>query len=202
MAMTDARYRTLLPLFAELRGERVLVRPYQLQDAEALREAISESRDHLRPWLPFADQHQTVEESRDWITRSMASWLLRDDLITSLWDQSTGRFIGGSGLHPRGYPHNWDAGTFEIGYWVRKSAEGQGYVSEAVKLQTDYAFASLGANRVFIRCDARNSRSAAVPERLGFVREALLRNDARAVDGTIRSTLVYSLIPGDPRWPS
>ena len=198
--MPVGRFRTLLPLFNELRGERVLVRPYRLEDAEAVQEAVAESREHIRPWLPFFDQHQTVEESRDWITRVMASWLLREDLVTSLWDVATGRYVGGSGLHPRGYPTSWEVGAFEIGYWVRKSAEGCGYVTEAVKLQTDYAFASLGANRVFIRCDARNTRSAAVPERLGFVREALLRNDALANDGTIRSTLVYALIPSDPRW--
>jgi RimJ/RimL family protein N-acetyltransferase len=52
-----------------------------------------------------------------------------------------------------------------------------------------------------IRCDARNTRSAAVAERLGFVREAHLRNEARSTDGELRDTLVFSLIPSDPRWP-
>src|SRR5262249_31580188 len=154
------------------RGERVLVRPYRLEDAAALQEAVAESRDHLRPWMPFADQHQTVDESRDFIVRSMAHWLLRDDLTVGLWDMVAGHYLGSSGLHPP----NWDARVFEIGYWVRVSAEGHGYVTEAVKLLTDFAFAALGANRVFIRCDARNTRSSAVAERLGFVREALLRN--------------------------
>ena len=52
-----------------------------------------------------------------------------------------------------------------------------------------------------IRCDARNTRSAAVAERLGFVREALLRNE-RDPHGELRDTLVFSLTPDDPRWPS
>jgi RimJ/RimL family protein N-acetyltransferase len=71
-----------------------------------------------------------------------------------------------------------------------------------VKLLTDFAFTSLGAQRVMIRCDARNTRSAAVAERLGFVREAHLRNELRThTDSELRDTLIFSLIPSDPRWP-
>jgi ribosomal-protein-serine acetyltransferase len=190
-------YQTLIPLFDELRGERVIVRPYRLEDAPAVRDAIVESRDHLRPWMPFADAHQTVDETRDWLIRSSASWQLREDMFTGLWDAATGRYLGSSGLHP----HNWQLGYFEIGYWVRVSAQGQGYVTEAVKLQTDFAFEVLHARRVEIRCDARNTRSAAVAERLGFVREARLRQDTRAPDGSLRDTLVFALIESDPRWP-
>ena len=187
-----------ISLFEELRGERVLVRPYRESDAPDLYEAVAESREHLRPWLPFADQHQTVDESRDVIIRGIAKWLLREDLMLGLWDARTGCYVGSSGLHPR----DWEARVFEIGYWIRRSAEGRGYVTEAVRLQTDFAFAQLGANRVFIRCDARNTRSAAVPHRLGFVREALLRNDMRDPAGELRDTLVFALIPSDPRWPT
>ncbi|PWT77080.1 MAG: N-acetyltransferase [Chloroflexi bacterium] len=195
--MPEKIFPVLLPLFEELRGERVLVRPYAEGDAAALQEAVAESREHLRPWLPFADEHQTVDESRAFIRRVTARWLVREDMIVALFDAETGRYLGGSGLHPRG----WDLRFFEIGYWVRLSAEGRGYVSEAVRLLTDYAFESLAANRVMIRCDARNLRSAAVARRLGFVQEALLRNDSLAVDGTLRSSLVFALTPDDPRWP-
>jgi hypothetical protein len=66
-AMQTEKYRTLIPLFEELRGTRVIVRPYRENDAQSLFEAVAESREHLRPWEPFADAHQTVEESRDMI---------------------------------------------------------------------------------------------------------------------------------------
>ena len=189
----STKYRTLIPLFDELRGERIVVRPYRESDAQDLFEAVAESRDHIRPWLPFADAHQTIEESRDWIIHVMAHWLLREDLILSMWEASTSRYLGGTGLHA----HNWDTGYFEIGYWIRASAEGHGYITEAVRLLANYAFDTLKANRLEIRCDELNARSTAVPQRLGFVREGCLRNDATAPDGRIRSTLVFSLIPGE-----
>lgn len=191
--MADIAYRTLLPLFDELQGERVLVRPYRESDAQALFDAVAESREHIRPWLPFADAHQRIEETRDWIIKGMADWLLRERLDLSMWERESGRFIGGTGLHP----HNWDIGFFEIGYWVRASAQGHGYMSEAVRLLTRYAFDELQANRLVIRCDARNQRSAAVARRQGFVQEACLRNDAAATDGSLRSTLVFALTPED-----
>ena len=191
--MSTTTYRTLLPLFEELRGERVMVRPYRESDAQALFEAIAESRDHLRPWLPFADEHQTVDESRHWIIKQSANWILRDDLMLSIWEQASGRYLGGTGLHP----HDWEIGYFEIGYWVRASAEGYGYVTEAVHLLTDYALDTLKANRLEIRCDELNARSAAIPKRLGYVLEGRLRNDVATTDGRLRTTLVFSLIPED-----
>ncbi len=194
---TQQTYRTLIPLFDELRGERVLVRPYRLEDAEALRAAVDESREHLRPWLPFADAHQTIEESRDWIAHRMADWLLRGDFGMTIWELASGRYLGGIGLHPR----DWTIRYFEIGFWLRASAEGHGYVTEAARLVIDFAARGLGANRLEIRCDARNTRSAAVAERLGFTREAELRNNMRAPDGSLRTTLVYGLTPADPAWP-
>jgi ribosomal-protein-serine acetyltransferase len=191
--MSTTVYRTLIPLFEELCGERIIVRPYRESDALSLFEAVAESRDHLRPWLPFADEHQTVEESRDWIIHQEANWLLREDLIVGIWEAATNRYLGGSGLHP----HDWETRYFEIGYWLRASAAGQGYITEAVQLLTDYAFTQLSATRVEIRCDERNVRSAAVAQRLGFVQEARLRNHLIAPDSTLRTTLVFALIPTD-----
>jgi ribosomal-protein-serine acetyltransferase len=191
--MKVSTYRTLIPLFEELRSERIMVRPYCESDAQSLFEAVAESRDHLRPWLPFADEHQTVEESRDWIIHQEANWLLREDLIVGIWEASTNRYLGGSGLHPR----NWETRYFEIGYWLRASAEGHGYITEAIQLLTDYAFSTLAATRVEIRCDERNVRSAAVAKRLGFVQEARLRNEQLAADGVLRTTLIFALIPSD-----
>lgn len=195
--MEQPKYLTLVPLFEALEGERVLVRPYREEDAAALFEAVEESREHIRPWMEWEATHQSIDESHEFIARSRASWILRENMNVGVWKREDGQYLGGSGLHVRG----WETRYFEIGYWLRASAEGHGYMSETVRLLTDFAFERLEATRVEIRCDARNKRSAGVAERMGFVREALLRNNAIAADGTLRDTLVFSLIPSDPRWP-
>jgi RimJ/RimL family protein N-acetyltransferase len=169
-----------------------------LDDAEALFTAVVESREHLLPWLPWAIKYATVEDARDTINRMTAAWTVREGFDAGLWDAATGRFVGGCGLHPR----DWAVPAFEIGYWLRADMTGHGYITEAVKLLTDYTFDTFSARRVAIQCDARNERSAAVPRRLGFVHEATLRDVAVAYDNTLRSTLIFALTPDDPRWPA
>ena len=191
-------FRTLQPIAEELRGERVIVRPYRLDDAEALFGAVTESREHLRPWMPWAGEHQGVEETRDFIIHTQARWLLRESFTLGVFALDTGRLLGGSGFTPT----HWDIGAFEIGYWLRAGAEGRGYITESTRLIADYLFDGLGAQRVQILCDARNTRSAAVPQRLGFTREALLRHYTLAADGTVEDTLVFAMIPSDHRWPA
>lgn len=199
--MTIQTYQSLIPLFDELLGERVVVRPYRMDDAEALFAAIDDSREHLRTFLPFERYHQTVDDTRDWLAHKVAAWRLRDDLTMGIWEAATGDFLGGTGFHLRG-PRQWELGYLEIGYWLRASAEGQGYMTETVRLLTDYAFGSLAANRVEIICDARNTRSAAVPRRLGFVLEGWLRNYQLGPGEPPRDTLIFALTRDDPRWPT
>jgi RimJ/RimL family protein N-acetyltransferase len=180
-----------LPL--ALQGERVIVRPFRPGDGIAVWEAVEESRSHLTPWLPWVSKHTSPAESEVFARRAQTRWLSREDLTLGVWEQQTDRFLGGTGLHRI----HWDIPAFEIGYWLRVSAEGKGYMTETVRLLCRLAFETLQANRVEIRCDSRNVRSAAIPRRLGFVHEATLRNDNRDPSGELRDTLVFALIPAD-----
>jgi ribosomal-protein-serine acetyltransferase len=183
----------LIPFTTTFRGGRVTLRAWRERDAAALQAAVASSREHLRLWMPFADAHQTVAETRAWLVRSRARWLLREALDLGIWSPDATRLYGGIGVRP----HRWDVPAFEIGYWLRTTAEGHGYITEAAGLLTDYLLARQHAQRVQIRCDARNTRSAAVPRRLGYTLEGMLRHAARANDGTLEDTLIFARIPGD-----
>ena len=177
----------------ELLGQRILVRPLRSGDGPAIFEAVEESRERIAPWLPWVAKTQTPSDSEGAARRGASRWMLREDLMVGIWDCDTGRYLGGSGLHRI----DWTVPAFEIGYWLRTSAWGQGYAAEAVQVLCRFAFESLEANRVEIRCDAKNVRSKAVPERLEFVREALLRNNCRDGAGNLRDTLVFALTPDE-----
>lgn len=198
MAKAQPTTPTLIVLPAELRGPRIVVRPYQADDAEAVFTAIDESRDHLRPWMPWVDHHGTVDDTRDYCIRSAAKWMLRSDLPLGIFTIEDGRYLGGTGLHGV----DWALRSFEIGYWLRVSAEGHGFMTEAVNLLTSFALVELRANRVEIFCDATNTRSRAVAERCGFVQEGRLRNARLDNDGHPGDTLVFSAIPGDRSPPA
>jgi len=189
MAETPNPILTDLP--AEFVGERVLIRPYRTGDGAALWEAVEESREHIMPWLPWGDTHKSPEDSEAFARRNEGRWILREDLSLSIWDRSTGRFLGGIGLHRI----DWGVPSFEIGYWLRKSAEGHGYMTEAVWLVCCMTFDILKANRVFIRCATRNQRSAAVPPRLGFEHEGTLVNSLRDARGGLCDMMMFAMTP-------
>lgn len=190
---------TLTPVPDRIEGARIVLRPYAMADVPALFETVNASREHLFPWLPWADSaHRTLDDTADFVARATAWWTLRTNLIVGIFDKATGRLLGGSGLHAcRGDEINWAIPSMMIGYWLAKEHEGKGYVAEAVALLTKVAFDDLGAKRLEIRCDANNARSEAVMARAGFRREGLLRNDSITPRGEMRDTLVYALIPAD-----
>ncbi len=84
-----------------------------------------------------------------------------------------------------------------MGYWIRASEEGRGYVQEAVRVLTRAAFEYVGANRVMVRCDSTNERSRHVIARAGFVSEGTMRRTGLRRDGSLRDTLVFAMIRED-----
>ena len=174
-------------------GEWTLVRPFTERDAAAFWDALEESREHLDPWLPWVERVRGIEDTRADLARMHARWIAREDLAVGIFDRATGRLLGGSGLHRI----NWRLRLFEVGYWIRPSAAGRGYVTEAVQLLVRLAFDRLEANRVEIRMDPRNLRSRRIPERLGFVFEGTLRRSAPDRDGTASDRHVFALVRED-----
>jgi RimJ/RimL family protein N-acetyltransferase len=179
-----------IDLPAALSGPRVVVRPYDEPDTHALWEAVDESRDRLGEWMPWASEYHSVADAAVSIRQMRAKWLLREDLIVGIFDRQSGRLLGGSGLHRI----DWHIRKFEIGYWARDSAVGRGYVSEAVQVLTRFAFDHLDAARVEIRMDVRNTRSRAVPERLGFTYEGCMRRALPDGTGQPGDIALFSLI--------
>lgn len=137
----------------------------------------------------------SAESSEAYARRSHAHFLTREDLPLMVLHKASGAIIGGSGLHRI----DWEVPRFEIGYWLQTSYTGQGYMTEAVTAVSNFAFNTLGAKRVEIRCDARNQRSAAVARRAGYVLEATVRQEMRHhLSHELRDTLIFArIVPDD-----
>ena len=179
-----------------IHGSRIIVRLWADSDAEALFAAIDSARSHLKPWMDWVERHQEPADTRDSITRWLIEFTRRENIALGIFDRAdNATVLGATGFHNL----DWTVPAVEIGYWVIPEVQGQGYVTEAVALLTDFALEEFAANRISIHCDPHNERSRRVAERLGYRLEGRLRNMARTPDGGLRDTLVYSLIPGDPR---
>lgn len=173
----------------EFYTERLFIRLPLPGDGLQVHEAMHRSKTELAKWLPFAKHDQTVKEVELSVREAHIAFLKREDMRLHIFDRHTNEFIGSTGLHaPR-----WDIPSFEIGYWIDIKHSGKGYMTEAITGLVDFAFSELDANRLEIRCDTLNTKSRAIPEKLGFVLEGILKNEDVAVSGDgLRDTCVYA----------
>ena len=166
---------------------RLILRPPKMGDGKIVHDAIRETFPALHHWMGWAKHLQTVAETETVIREANARWRAREELPMHMFKKSDGSFVGSGGMHHI----DWDVPKFEIGYWIRASCEGQGYVTEMVNALTDFCMNQLGAIRMEIRCDALNQRSAAVAMRAGYILEATLHKDSRNNQGGLRDTLIF-----------
>jgi RimJ/RimL family protein N-acetyltransferase len=172
--------------------ERLVLRCYDLADGPAVDATIADNIAHLRRWMSWAHAEPLSPEARLAQLRRMRSAFDRDlEHVYGIFDRA-GKMLGGTGLHPR-----VGEGGIEIGYWIDRRHEGRGLVTEAAGALTRLAIEILRLDRVEIHCDPENTRSAAVPRRLGYTHEATLRRRVRTPDGGLRDSMIWSLFADD-----
>jgi len=171
-------------------GERVYVRAYLEADAEAQWAAIEESRAFLRPWLRRAPGFASLDAVRAALAHDRAAWVTRERLIFGLFERTGDRYLGEVALHHI----EWDVPVCILGYWIRESAAGQGFMREGVDLVSRMALEKLGARRIEARVDTRNERSRRVLEALGWLREGTLHQCARDAEGALFDSDVFALL--------
>lgn len=174
----------------EIETERLILRCPRPGDGLEMNAAIRESIAELRPWMSFATPVPTVDETERFVIETFRAFEDKRGFGFRLVEKQTGAFAGNIGTHS----FNWSVPACEIGYWVRTCCTGLGYASEATRALTVMVFNLLRMERVGIRCDSRNAASRRVAEKAGFRYEGTLRCDSRAPDGSLRDTLVFSMI--------
>lgn len=176
-----------------LETDRLILRIPKPGDGRMLCDGVNHSFQELNRWMDWARTRPTIADSEG-VAREMAHRAATmQEVSYALLHRDDATFCGMVGVHHIA----WEVPAFEIGYWLRTSATGAGLATEAVRAVLAYLFDDLHAERVEIRCDARNRRSAAIAERCGFTLDGRLRHDRRANDGTLVDSLVYGLLRAD-----
>jgi RimJ/RimL family protein N-acetyltransferase len=142
-----------------------VLRFFEESDAAAVARAVGDSLEHLKPWMPWADaQSADAGFQRERLRKQPHLAQRGEEWQYGLFPDGGSNVLGSFGLMTRRGP-----GTIEIGYWVHVDAVGQGYATRAAAALTDLAVQLDDVRRVLIYCDEANVRSAAIPERLGYV---------------------------------
>jgi len=139
---------------------QVTLRRFREDDLDAVFQAVTESLDHLRPWMPWAAGY-TRQSAAGYLAKSAQDWADGHEYNYAI--RTDGALAGSCGLMARIGP-----GGLEIGYWVHQAYTRRGLATAASAALVEQAFRLPGVDRVEIVHDELNVASAGVPRKLGF----------------------------------
>ncbi len=163
------------------------LRTLREDDAEELFRVVDANREHLRQWLPWLDANTEVEHTRQFINGTVDQHARDEGFVCAIL--LSGRIAGVVGYHPIKRANQ----SVEIGYWLSREAVGKGIMTRCCRVLIDHAYTELGLNRVTIPAAVGNSRSRAIPERLGFRQEGIIQDAEWLYDHYVDHVLYAAL---------
>jgi RimJ/RimL family protein N-acetyltransferase len=179
--------------------ERLVLRPYDPRDAPLLKDAVDRSREHLWPWMPWTPaEPEPIDDVVQRLRVFRAQFDADENWIMAVFSRDESRFLGGTGLHPRGGDD-----SLEIGYWVAVDAIGRGIATEVTAVLTRVGIEILGLDRVDLQIEPANERSVNIARKLGFTHEGTLRRRVPRREGEPRAdsmmfTMLREELAGSP----
>lgn len=138
--------------------------------AEPLFRVVDRNREHLREWLPWLDVSRAPDDTLQFIRGTQRQFGENNGFQTAIL---VGGEIAGMIGHVR---IDWAHRVAWLGYWLAREHQGRGYMTRACQAYVAHAFRDLRLNRVDIRAAVGNRRSRAIPERMGFTMEGVIRD--------------------------
>ncbi len=155
--------------------------------ADQLFELIDSCRPYLKEWLPWVDGTKNVEDTKSFIEMTKKQFAENNGFQVGICYKVT--LAGVIGFHGI----DWANRSTSIGYWLGEGYQGSGIMTKSCKALIEYAFREFKLNRVEIRCAEKNLRSRAIPERLGFVNEGIIRESEWLYDHFV-DHVVYGVL--------
>ncbi|MBU8880058.1 GNAT family N-acetyltransferase [Bacillus sp. FJAT-29790] len=160
---------------------------FQLHHSEELFQLVDRNRYHLRRWLPWVDTMSSPVQYHSIIPMWLKQFADNNGFNTGI--RYHGKLVGAAGFHQV----DWNNKQTSMGYYLAAGYEGKGIMTRTVQALVNHAFLDLQLNRVEIRCGVRNMKSRAIPERLGFAQEGIIR-DGEFLYDHYHDLAVYSML--------
>ena len=170
----------------------IRLRPPVSADSQAIYEAVVESLADLNPWMSWAHDRYSINDAIEWINDTRKSWVDGDIYNFLITEAKNGAIFGTSGFVINSKLYRFG----NLGYWVRTGARGNGIAVRAARLVAQFSFEKLAMLRVEIVIAEGNRASLRVAEKLGALREGLLRNRIKVGDN-VYNAWMHSFIPQD-----
>lgn len=153
---------------------------------------VDTNREHLREWLPWVDANKTPADTESFVNSAIRQREAGKGPQYAVFHKDV--MCGVCGFHSFDVTNKIGG----IGYWLSQAYSGRGITTLAVKALVEAGFREYGLNRIEIACATENAKSKAIPKRLGFTFEGILREReylyGRYVDHVIYSMLASELL--------
>ena len=177
-----------------LTGRTVRLEPLSLEHVPAL--TVAGQDDSIWRYMPYPIM-RTEADMRAWVEDMLHRQTLGGDVPFAVYHLADQRAIGATRYMDIQAAHR----GLEIGgTWYGRPYQRTAVNTESKYLLLRHAFEALGCIRVQLKTDLRNERSQAAIERLGAVREGVLRENLIMPDGYRRSSVYFSILAAE--WPS
>jgi ribosomal-protein-serine acetyltransferase len=163
------------------------LRIFEPLDAGELFWLVDSNRRYLRQWLPWIDGIQSPGQFFSVIQMWQKNY--QEGSSRHFGIRYRGTLAGSVSLHGI----DWNNSQASIGYYLSEKLQGRGITIRTVKAVINHAFHDLGLNRIEIRCGKNNHKSKAIPKKLGFYEEGVIR-DGEFLNGTFHDLIVYGLL--------
>ncbi|TSA16654.1 N-acetyltransferase [bacterium] len=165
----------------------------ELGESEELLLLVDANRPYLREWLPWLDMACNIDEMIAYVDSALRQQASGAGFQAGIWLEN--QIVGIIGYHHL----EWANRSSCIGYWLAEQFQQRGIMRKACRSLVEYAFDEWHLNRVEIRCAVGNTKSRAIPERLGFKSEGILREAEWLYDHYV-DHVVYGMLAKD--WPA
>ena len=177
----------------EIQTPRLTLRKQRQAYAPLMFAVADAERERLGRFLPWVENTRGVEDEMDFVRLSLENWEEKKGFNYAIFTRADDQYCGNIGV----FNIQWEHDAAEVGYWVRAACEGRGMLSEALQ-GLEQAMFDAGFNRIELRCNVENQRSAAVAKRNGYALEGRLRQ-AHFEFGGYRDNFVFSKLRADSR---
>jgi N-acetyltransferase len=175
-----------------LENERVLLRRLQLDDFDRL---VNFALTEPDLWKFSLVQVAGTDQFRSYVQAACRDFELGNSFPFIVFDKKSGAYAGST----RYYDIQLASGSLQVGYtWYGKAFQGTGLNKNCKLLLLQYAFETLGLERVEFRADATNARSIAAMKRIGCTVEGILRSHLPKASGGRRDSIILSILR--PEW--
>ncbi|PEY43899.1 GNAT family N-acetyltransferase [Bacillus cereus] len=177
----------------EIANERAMLRLMDANDVEKLFEIVEGNKGI---WTYLIAKMESYQDMERYVETAVKEYEKGTDLPFVVIDQKTNEVVGSTRL----YSISNDNKTVELGQtWYHPSVQRTSINTECKYMLLRYAFEELQMLRVQIKTDLRNEKAQRAIERLGAVKEGVLRNERKLPNGYVRDAVVYSIISSE--WP-